>query len=649
LDNITFPELALSPQTLHALQDMGFEEATPIQAEAIPHIIEGRDILGQAQTGTGKTCAYGIPLIEKIDPEETGIQYLVLSPTRELAIQIADELHELTKYHEGIRILAVYGGQPIDRQIMALKKRPQIIVGTPGRVMDHMRRKTIRLDHLSGIILDEADEMLNMGFKEDIDIILTDTPESIQRILFSATMPPAILELTNRYLKDPVHVRIVPRQLTVDNIEQYYIEVREASKIEVLCRLIESERIRLALIFCNTKRKVDDVYERLQTRGYSAEALHGDMKQISRTRVMNRFRSGEVELLVATDVAARGIDVDNIEVVINYDLPQDEEYYVHRIGRTARAGRSGKAYTFVVGREIFDLKSIQRFTRSNIICTQPPSLVQVTETRVFAILDKTRATLTAGGLDSYLNAVEQFVSDLNATESGNAFYTTADVAAALVQQSLGQKLLQTNEIEPVVPYEAILARNKKPGVRQSAAKRFAGGDEDRDFQAALMHGNAPGDDDDLADSEFREKKKRKKKLEPGMIRLFLNVGTDDQIQPAHIVKAICSSTSLTGKQIGAIALYGRYTFVDVPVEAAAQIVTALSGQKIGNRPVRVEISAAGKDALVSVDASDKTKKSDKAGKISKSKNDYYKTGKTGKGSRSGYKDDYKKQGKSGRK
>jgi ATP-dependent RNA helicase DeaD len=211
LDNITFPELALSPQTLHALQDMGFEEATPIQAEAIPHILEGRDILGQAQTGTGKTCAYGIPLIEKIDPEETGIQYLVLSPTRELAIQIADELHELTKYHEGIRILAVYGGQPIDRQIMALKKRPQIIVGTPGRVMDHMRRKTIRLDHLSGIILDEADEMLNMGFKEDIDIILTDTPESIQRILFSATMPPAILELTNRYLKDPVHVRIVPR------------------------------------------------------------------------------------------------------------------------------------------------------------------------------------------------------------------------------------------------------------------------------------------------------------------------------------------------------------------------------------------------------------------------------------------------------
>ena len=301
-NNITFPQLALSPQILRAVQDMGFEEATPIQAEAIPLILEGRDILGQAQTGTGKTCAYGIPLIEKTAPHAAGIQYLGLAPSRELAIQIADEMHELTKYHEGIRILAVYGGQPIDRQILALKKRPQIIVGTPGRVMDHMRRKPIRLAQQSGIILDEADEMLNMGFKEDIDIILADTPESIQRILFSATMPKGILELTNRYLKDPVHVRIVPKQMTVSNIEQFYIEVREASKIEILCRLIESERIKLALIFCNTKRKVDDVYEKLQTRGYSAEALHGDMKQISRTRVMNRFRSGEVELLVDDQV-----------------------------------------------------------------------------------------------------------------------------------------------------------------------------------------------------------------------------------------------------------------------------------------------------------------------------------------------------------
>lgn len=590
MDSITFPQLALSPQILRALQDMGFEEATPIQAEAIPHIMEGRDILGQAQTGTGKTCAYGIPIIEQVDPAIQSIQYLVLSPTRELAIQIADELHELTKYHEGIRILAVYGGQPIDRQIMALKKRPQIIVGTPGRVMDHMRRKTIRLDQLRGIILDEADEMLNMGFKEDIDTILTDTPDQIQRILFSATMPRGILELTDRYLNEPVHVRIVPRQLTVSNIEQFYIEVREASKIEVLCRLIEAERIRLALIFCNTKRKVDDLYEKLQTRGYSAEALHGDMKQISRTRVMNRFRSGEVELLVATDVAARGIDVDNIDVVINYDLPQDEEYYVHRIGRTARAGRSGKAYTFVVGREIFDLKGIQRFTHSSIACIQPPSLVQVTESRVFDILEKTKAILAEGGLERYLSSVEQFITEFNSTATDDSFITTADIAAALVKQLLGQKLLPANEIEQVIPYEEMMARNKRNRGGQSGGKRFSEDHAGQEFQQSLLQGEVFEE----AEQDARKKKKRNKALEPGMARLFLNVGTDDGIQPAHIVRNICACSSLSGKQIGAIALYGRYTFVDVPAETASQVVQGLSGQKIGGRKIRAEISQDGK-------------------------------------------------------
>lgn len=249
---------------------MGFEEATPIQAEAIPHILEGRDILGQAQTGTGKTCAFGIPIIERVEQEDSHIQYLILSPTRELAMQIADELHEVTKFKEGVRILSVYSGQSIDRQIMALKKRPQIIVGTPGRVMDHMRRKTIRLDKLRGIILDEADEMLNMGFKEDIDTILESTPERIQKVFFSATMPRPIAELTDKYLVDPIHVRITPKQLTVANIEQYYIEVREANKVEVLCRLIEAEQIKLALVFCNMKRRVDELTEKLLTRGSAA-------------------------------------------------------------------------------------------------------------------------------------------------------------------------------------------------------------------------------------------------------------------------------------------------------------------------------------------------------------------------------------------
>ncbi len=587
----SFNELPISPEVLHAIQDMGFEEATPIQSESIPYILEGRDILGQAQTGTGKTCAFGIPIIERVDLEDNRIQYLILSPTRELAIQIADELHTVCKYKEGLRILSVYGGQPIDRQILALKKKPQIIVGTPGRVMDHMRRKTIRLDHLRGIILDEADEMLNMGFKEDIDTILVSTPEQIQKIFFSATMPKSILELTDKYLQDPIQVRIVPKTLTVSNIAQYYIEVRESNKLEVLCRLIEAEQIKLALIFCNMKRRVDDICEKLQTRGYSAEALHGDMKQMARTRVMNKFKKGQVELLVATDVAARGIDVDNIEVVINYDLPQDEEYYVHRIGRTARAGRSGKAFTFVVGREIIDLKNIQHYTRSNIVCAQPPTLMDVTESRISSILDRTKATLAGNDLGKYIEYIEKFVDGLSVTGSNDTYYTTADIAAALLKQAMGPGIQQVEEIEPVIPYEDHLA--KKPASRSKTSSRG-------------------------------------KTVEAGMARLFINVGTDDRVLPRHIVEAICSRSGLSGKQIGAIAIYDRYTFVDVPKESADNVIACLSHQKIAQRPVRVEKSGnpeMGKSAGKS-EFSSKSKPAGKSKNFEKGKPDGLKGRKT---------------------
>ena len=578
----TFEELALSPEILRAIQDKGFEEATPIQAQAIPYIMEGRDILGQAQTGTGKTAAFGIPVIEQVDLTDNHVQYLVLSPTRELAIQIADEMHELTKYKEGVRILSVYGGQPIDRQILALKKKPQIIVGTPGRVMDHMRRRTIKLENLRGIILDEADEMLNMGFKEDIDTILADTPAIIQKTFFSATMPATILELTNKYLKDPIHIRITPKEMTVSNIEQYYIEVRESNKIEVLCRLIEANQIKLALIFCNMKRRVDEICEKLQTRGYSAEALHGDMKQMSRTRVMNKFRSGEIELLVATDVAARGIDVDNIEFVINYDLPQDEEYYVHRIGRTGRAGRSGKAYTFVVGREMIDLKSIQRYTHSNIIAAKPPTLMDVTGTKITSILDETVESLNATDLGQYVEYVEKFVEGLNVAGSTSQYYTTADVAAALLRRAMGDHFHKSAEIEPVVPYEQHITR-KAPVKSTRAVRDSRGGD----FKDALFKSNedrSDGDDFEPA------RKQRSKALEPGMARLFINTGKDDKIQPRHIVEAICRHSDITGRQIGAIAIYGRYTFVDVPVDTADQVMKGVTNQRIGQRLVRVERS-----------------------------------------------------------
>ena len=588
MEQKSFADLALSPEMLHAVQDMGYEEATPIQAESIPHILEGQDILGQAQTGTGKTCAFGIPIIERVDLEDEHIQYLVLSPTRELAIQIADALHELTKYKEGIRVLCVYGGQPIDRQILALKKRPQIIVGTPGRVMDHMRRKTIRLDNLRGIVLDEADEMLNMGFKEDIDTILAETPARIQRIFFSATMPKGILELTEKYLVNPIQVRMLMRQMTVSNIEQFYIEVRESSKIEVLCRLIEADRIKLALIFCNMKRRVDEVCEKLQTRGYSAEALHGDMKQMARTRVMNRFKNGDVEILVATDVAARGIDVDNIEVVINYDLPQDEEYYVHRIGRTARAGRSGKAYTFVVGREILDLKNIQHFTHSSISRSQPPTLLNVTEGRVSAILTEAGAVMAGGGLDTFLSAAEQYLEQLNATSEDDTYFTTADLAAALLKQAMGQTLLQAGEIEPVVPYEEMINRRRQ--AQGAPSQRYGSSGPSDAFRSALMTQPGTSDEPGAADgqSERMHGVKRNKKVEDGMTRLFINVGAEDHVLPRVIVDAIHDYARLDRKQIGSIAVYGRFTFVDVPNEAAQQVIEGLSHQQIGKREVRVE-------------------------------------------------------------
>ena len=306
-----------------------------------PPIFEGKDIIGQAQTGTGKTCAFGIPAIEMLDSSVSGVQVLVLCPTRELAIQVSEELKNVCKYKKGIKILPIYGGQSIDRQIMALKGKPQIIIGTPGRVMDHMRRHTLKLGSLKMIILDEADEMLNMGFREDIDIILEDIPADRQTLLFSATMPKEILELTKLYQKEPALIKTVHKELTIPSIEQFYLEVRESSKLELLCRLIDAKNIKLGLVFCNTKKRVDELTSSLQTRGYSAEALHGDMKQSERDRVMTKFRKGTIDILVATDVAARGIDVNNIEAVFNYDIPSDEEYYVHRIGQDRPCRKNG--------------------------------------------------------------------------------------------------------------------------------------------------------------------------------------------------------------------------------------------------------------------------------------------------------------------
>jgi ATP-dependent RNA helicase DeaD len=435
MPNLMFNDLNLSKEVQKALSEMGFEEATPIQSQSIPPLLSGIDVIGQAQTGTGKTCAFGIPAVELIDPQNRTVQVLILCPTRELAIQSAEELTNVSRYKKGLKILAVYGGQPIERQIAVLRQNPQIIIGTPGRIMDHLRRGTLRLSKLKMLILDEADEMLNMGFREDIDTILESAPEARQTVLFSATMPREILDLTAKYQRQPVHIKAAHQQLTVPNIEQCYLEVREAAKLDILTRLIDAYHIRLSLVFCNTKKRVDDLASNLQARGYMAEPLHGDMRQVQRDKVMDRFRKGSIDILIATDVAARGIDVNDIEAVFNYDLPSDEEYYVHRVGRTGRAGKTGRAFTFVWGRDFYKLRDIQRYTKSTIPLLKPPSLLDVEERKIQQILDRVKTTIAEGQLSKYTRYIEKLLDENTAGPDGENDLTMIDVAAAFLKMA----------------------------------------------------------------------------------------------------------------------------------------------------------------------------------------------------------------------
>ena len=358
-------EHLLDERVVRAVKDMGFQKLSPIQEQAIPYLLEGEDIIGQAQTGTGKTAAFGIPVIQKVDPELKKLQTIILCPTRELAIQAAEELRKLAKYMHGIKILPIYGGQDIGKQISALRG-VQIVVGTPGRVMDHMRRHTIKLEHVNMVVLDEADEMLNMGFREDMELILGEIPGEHQTVLFSATMPKPILDITKQFQKDAKLVKVAAKELTIPLVSQKYYRVKSQDKDAACVRLLEYYQPKLCLIFCNTKKKVDEVAEVLKQHGYQAEGLHGDMSQAQRDVAMNRFRNGSTNILIATDVAARGIDVDDVEAVINYDIPQDIEYYVHRIGRTGRAGRKGRSFTFVSGREIFKIREIEKLCRTTV-------------------------------------------------------------------------------------------------------------------------------------------------------------------------------------------------------------------------------------------------------------------------------------------
>ena len=424
---IRFSELSLSAEMQKSIVDMGFEEASPIQSESIPYILEGRDVIGQAQTGTGKTVAFGIPVCERVDPTQKTVQAIILCPTRELAIQVSEEFGKLLKHKRGVKFLPVYGGQPIDRQIRALSTGVHIVIGTPGRVIDHIQRRTLNLANVKMVVLDEADEMLDMGFREDIESILTNVPSERQTVFFSATMSKSILALTKAFQTDPQFVKVVPKEMAVPLIDQHYIELKERDKCEVLTRLIDVYNPKLSLVFCNTKRVVDELVTHLSDRGYFAGCLHGDLKQTERDRVMSKFRKCEIDILVATDVAARGLDVDDIEAVFNYDMPQDEEYYVHRIGRTGRAGRSGKSFTFVAGRDSYKLGDIRRFTKSTIKRHDIPTLSDVEETKIAAIVEKIKGQIEEGHLTKYVHILEKLSED----------YTSLDIAAGLLKMTLG--------------------------------------------------------------------------------------------------------------------------------------------------------------------------------------------------------------------
>lgn len=427
MKNTSFSELNLQPEIIQAINNMGFEAPTPIQSSCIPAILEGKDLVGQAQTGTGKTAAFGIPALQLADRGSRSPSVLILCPTRELAIQVTGEIIKLGKFTDGVFTVPIYGGQPISRQIKALKKGAQIVVGTPGRIIDHLKRGTLKLGALKLVVLDEADEMLNMGFREDLETILDFSKGKSQTVMFSATVPKAIRNIMNKWMNNPKKVTIEGQAQTAEGIEQYVIEVRDSMRVEAISRIMDMGDYRLGLVFSNTKRQCDNLVQEFQSRGFSADALHGDMRQNVRDKVMNKFRNGNIELLIATDVAARGLDVDDIDVVFNFDVPQDPEYYVHRIGRTGRAGRKGTAYTFSSGRRKKQIRFIEKITRKKLTPASMPSIKEVEQSKMESQLEEVLDTLQKGGLRSHIELLEPFAED---------GFSPIEIAAALLKMKM---------------------------------------------------------------------------------------------------------------------------------------------------------------------------------------------------------------------
>ena len=524
----SFDELGLSEPLLRAVKEAGFESPTPIQARAIPILLGGQDLIGQAQTGTGKTAAFGLPLIQRVDPAQRAVQALVMVPTRELAIQATGEIHRFAK-NSGLRTVPVYGGQPIDRQFRALHLGAHVVVGTPGRVLDHLRRGTLDLSRVTFCALDEADEMLAFGFIEDIEAILAELPkEQRQTALFSATMPPRIAALIKKFLPDARSVAIQPKKRTVETTNQTYYEVAPGNKQDALARVLDMETPGPTIVFCRTRSATDELADALRMRGYGAEALHGEMNQSERDRVMRRFREGQADLLVATDVAARGLDIETVTHVINYDMRWDVEQYIHRIGRTGRAGRTGDAITLVEPKERRNLRMIEQMIGTPIRPARIPTAADIAARRRDLFVGTLRERLAKGDYDGQMATVETLASE----------FDPADVAAVALQMLWET----TNTSRPEETQEEIAADGEQP--------------------------------------------------EAGMARLFIGMGRQDGLRPGDLVGAIANEVGIPGKSVGAIDILDRTAFVEVPAEHAQAAIEALSATKLRGRRVKVTAALA---------------------------------------------------------
>ena len=520
-----FRDLMLDSRIMRALDEMEFEAPTEIQSQAIPLIREGLDIIGRSQTGTGKTMAFAIPAIEKINTALNAVQVLIMCPTRELALQCSEEIKKLTKYINGIRPVEVYGGAAMDRQIIRLK-RANVVIGTPGRIMDHMRRHTLKLDHVKFVVLDEADEMLSMGFKEDMETILRETPEDRQTVLFSATMPPSILAITNEFQKDPQIVQVSRKQITLDNIVQQYVDVPMGRKADALKLLLYYYSPSLSMVFVNTKKMADELTESLQKSGFHADALHGDLKQSQRNTVMERFRSGSTSILVATDVAARGIDVNNVEFVFNYDIPQNNEYYVHRIGRTGRVGKHGTAVTICSGRrQVLALTDIVRNLKCHAEEIAVPTGDEIRSRMQQKNAESVEETLASGKGKAYTEMVNILL------EKG---YSLFDIAASALQMHFSHQ--------------------------------------------------------DIGIADIRQEKKRYgSKKDEDFARIMIDIGRSSHAAPNHLVASITERSLLHGADIGKIEIYDDYSLVAVPAASIDDVVDRMYGAKVCGRPVKTRI------------------------------------------------------------